>query len=69
MICIGGEALPYFLFPNDAYQAMPKDGYTSVFKMILDQDKINVKLSQPFEKTMEKDYHHIFNKMISNFVI
>ena len=50
-------------FPNDAYQVMPKDGYTKVFEMILDQDKINVKLSQPFDKTMEKDYDHIFNCM------
>ena len=50
-------------FPNDAYQVMPKDGYTKVFEMILNQDKINLKLSQPFEKTMELDYHHIFNCM------
>ena len=50
-------------FPNDPYQVMPKDGYTKVFEMILDQDKINLKLSQPFEKTMELDYHHIFNCM------
>ena len=50
-------------FPNDAYQVMPKDGYTKVFEMILNQDRINVKLSQPFDKTMEKDYDHIFNCM------
>ena len=50
-------------FPNDAYQVMPKDGYTKVFEMILNEDRINVKLSQPFDKTMEKDYDHIFNCM------
>ena len=42
-------------FPNDSFQVMPKHGYTKVFEMILDVDKINVKLSQPFDKTMEKE--------------
>ena len=50
-------------FPNDSFQYMPKDGYTKVFELILNQKNINVTLSQPFDREMEKDYDHIFNCM------
>lgn len=50
-------------FPNDKFQILPKHGYESIFKEILDNENITVNLSTPFEKSMEKEYDHIFNSM------
>jgi UDP-galactopyranose mutase len=52
-----------YYFPNDLYQAMPKNGYTRVFKEILNHTNIIVKLNTAFHKDMEPHYHHIFNSM------
>ena len=52
-----------YYFPNDEFQFMPKDGYTEIFKKILDHSNIEVNLNIPFSKSMEKDYDHIFNSM------
>lgn len=50
-------------FPNDKYKMLPKEGYTQLFRNILDHKNISVKLSCKFNKDMEKDYDHIFNSM------
>tara|TARA_X000001036_G_scaffold354164_1_gene335662 strand:+ start:1768 stop:2787 length:1020 start_codon:yes stop_codon:yes gene_type:complete len=51
-------------FPNDKYQFLPKNGYTTVFDEILLHKRITVSLSTPYEKQMESaGYAHIFNAM------
>jgi UDP-galactopyranose mutase len=57
------DDLNEFYFPNDEFQVMPKNGYTEIFKNILDHPNINVKLNTSFSKSMEKDYDHIFCSM------
>lgn len=52
-----------YYFPNDEYQFMPKNGFTELFKNILNHPNINVKLNTSFEKSMEDDYDFIFNSM------
>lgn len=52
-----------YYFPNDEYQFMPKNGFTELFKKILNHPNINVKLNTSFEKSMEDDYDFIFNSM------
>lgn len=50
-------------FPNDAFQAMPKDGYTAIFKRIFDHPNISLELGREFERAMLDDYDHCFNSM------
>jgi len=50
-------------FPNDTFQAMPQDGYTSLFKNILDHGNIEINLSTKFKKHEESRYSHVFNSM------
>jgi UDP-galactopyranose mutase len=50
-------------FPNDEYQMMPMGGYTKLFQDILDHDNITIKLSTPFDKSMENNYDFVFNSM------
>ena len=50
-------------FPNDAFQAMPADGYTRLFERMLDHPRIDVRLSTGFERGMERDYDACFNSM------
>lgn len=50
-------------FPNDSFQAMPKNGYTEIFKRIFDHTNITIKLSTAFNKNMESNYDHIFSSM------
>lgn len=50
-------------FPNDQYQLMPRDGYTSIFNEIFAHENIEVSLSTNFDKSMEADFDHIFNSM------
>ena len=52
-----------YYFPDDQYQFLPKDGYTPIFKKILDHNKITVKIDTVFNKGMETNYDHIFNSM------
>lgn len=52
-----------FYFPDDTIQKMPKDGYTQMFIKIFNHENINVKLKVHFDKSMEKDYFHVFNSM------
>ncbi len=50
-------------FPDDQYQAMPKEGYTKMFENLLDHPNIQVKLETEFYKDMEGAYQHVFNSM------
>lgn len=55
------DCLDYF--PNDQFQALPKDGYTVMVQRMLTHKNITVTLSTPFEKTIERNYDFIFNSM------
>lgn len=50
-------------FPNDQFQALPKNGYTKMVANILNHPNIKIALTTPFNKSMESDYEHIFNCM------
>ena len=50
-----------YYFPDDAYQALPNEGYTKVFEEIL--KGINVCLKVKFKHHMESYYDHTFNSM------
>jgi UDP-galactopyranose mutase len=53
-----------YYFPNDAFQAMPKDGYTKMFENILDHCNITVTLEKSFNRENdERLYDHVFNSM------
>lgn len=52
-----------YYFPNDPFQAMPKDGYTAIVKNIINHPNIRISLESPFQKSMEEDARHIFNAM------
>lgn len=47
-------------FPNDSFQALPKEGYTRLVANILDHPSIGIELDCPFEKTMLRDFDHAF---------
>jgi len=57
------EDLNEYYFPNDDFQKMPKDGYTSMFERIFDHPNISVHLNTVFIKDMELEYDHVFNSM------
>lgn len=48
---------------TDDFQAMPKDGYTSMFECIFDHPNIEVRLATPYEKGMETEFDHTFTAM------
>lgn len=50
-------------FDRDQIQMMPVDGYTAVFRAILDHPSIRFELGRPFEKGIERDYGHCFTAM------
>lgn len=50
-------------FPNDEFQALPKDGYTAMFSRILSHDKIVVSLGTEFTHEMLADYAFAFLSM------
>lgn len=50
-------------FPNDQFQAMPKEGYTKLVASMLDHPLISVELNKAFLKEYEREYRHIFNSM------
>tara|TARA_B110000259_G_scaffold122203_1_gene138618 strand:+ start:238 stop:1236 length:999 start_codon:yes stop_codon:yes gene_type:complete len=50
-------------FPNDEYQAMPKDGYTALVENILDHENIQVMLETSYDKDCNWMYDHVFNSM------
>jgi UDP-galactopyranose mutase len=50
-------------FASDAYQIMPRRGYTQVFENLLDHPRISIALNQAFDQTMLAGYAHCFNSM------
>ena len=52
-----------YYFPDDEFQAVPRDGYTELIKNMLDWNNITVKLGVKFDKSMEVNYDYIFNSM------
>lgn len=50
-------------FPADKFQLIPRDGYTTIIRSILDHPGIGVMVSTAFEKAMLADYHFCFNSM------
>lgn len=50
-------------FPNDTFQAMPTNGYTTLFSKILDHARIEVSLSTEFDKKMLDHFDFCFNSM------
>ena len=52
-----------FYFPNDDYQAMPKDGYTELVENILDHKNIQLAVGVRYDKKMNLSHDHIFNSM------
>jgi len=47
-------------FPNDTFQAMPKDGFTAMFERMLDHPNIEVRLNENFEKWMIESFDFTF---------
>ena len=52
-----------YYFPDDKFQAIPKDGYTKIFENLLDHPNINIRLETKFDKSLIHNYDHIFNSM------
>jgi UDP-galactopyranose mutase len=50
-------------FPNDKFQVVPVNGYTSMIQSILNHENISYCLNTEFSKNMERNYFHIFNSM------
>jgi len=50
-------------FPNDRFQCLPRYGYSSLFRNMLDHGKIKISLGVSFTRDMEKEYIHVFNSM------
>ena len=50
-------------FPNEAFQMLPENGYTSMVENILDHPDIEILQSTPFDMEMEKYFSHVFNSM------
>ena len=50
-------------FPNDSIQFLPDQGYTELFKNLLDHKNINVHLSEKFSKSSLKEFTYCFNSM------
>jgi UDP-galactopyranose mutase len=50
-------------FPHDTFQALPVHGYTALIGRMLEHERIEVVLSQPFEHRMEPAFAHVFTSM------
>lgn len=50
-------------FPADIFQALPKDGYTAMFRSIFDHPKIELRLSTCFEDKLAMEFSSCFNSM------
>ena len=57
------DDLNEYYFPNDSFQAMPKNGYTKLFENILRHENISIKLNCPYSISAEKGYDLVFNSM------
>jgi UDP-galactopyranose mutase len=52
-----------FYFPNDDFQFLPLNGYTSMFENMLNHDNINIFLNTEFDKRLINNYEHVFSSM------
>ena len=52
-----------YYFPDDAFQALPVNGYHSLVLNILSHPNINLMLSTSFDRSFEDNFDHIFNSM------
>lgn len=52
-----------YYFPNDEYQAMPKDGYAAMVLNMLLHKNIKLSLNTEYDHEMDKEYDHVFNSM------
>ena len=52
-----------YYFPDDVFQALPKNGYANLIENILKHNNIKVKLNTEFKKSMESEFLHVFNSM------
>jgi len=50
-------------FPNDYFQAIPKNGYTSMFNRILSHERIAVYTNTPFENSLINEFDYTFSAM------
>jgi len=50
-------------FPDDSFQALPKDGYTDLIEKILDHKRIKINLNTTFTNGMENNFDYTFNSM------
>ncbi len=50
-------------FPDDKFQALPKNGYSGLFGNIFSHENIFVHTNQSYEKAISKDYDFTFNSM------
>jgi UDP-galactopyranose mutase len=50
-------------FPGDAFQMLPREGYTRLVETILDHPAIHVTLGVAFDRSMLPSYAHCFNSM------
>lgn len=57
------EDLNEYYFPDDTFQAMPKNGYTEFIAEVLRHPKIHLDLNSAFSYDLEKKYDFVFNSM------
>jgi UDP-galactopyranose mutase len=50
-------------FPNDRFQFIPVNGYTSLVTTMLDHPNIDIKLGFEFSRSMVSDFGYTFNSM------
>lgn len=50
-------------FPNDSFQAMPRDGYTALIHRMLDHPNITLHLDTPLTAALQEGRDHVFNSM------
>jgi UDP-galactopyranose mutase len=50
-------------FPNETFQALPKNGYTAMVANIIDHPNIKILVNTSYEHHMEREFLHTFNSM------
>lgn len=50
-------------FPNDSFQALPRNGYTRLMENILDHPNIRVTLNTKYEHSDSNGFSHTYNSM------
>ncbi|MGC1496107.1 MAG: UDP-galactopyranose mutase [Sulfitobacter sp.] len=50
-------------FPSAKFQALPRDGYAALFANMLKHPRISIKLNQPYDHGMRRDFDMVFCSM------